>query len=192
MIPTPGAFARSGLLLLVAVVLQISVVTQTSFFGGHADLIPLYVGAVALYAGSLSGAAAGFAAGLLLDLALGHTVGTSSLVLTAVGYGCGRFREVRDPANTLIPIPVAAVATLAYLAGLGFVSFMLEFGADVSPVVLRHSLMTVVLSALVALPVFALVRRVLRPVLIVDPLARPAGGRTRETGPIGLRGLGRI
>ena len=42
----------------------------------------------------------------------------------------------------------------------------------------------------IALPVFALCRRLLRPVLAVDPLAALARRRPhREAGPLGLRGL---
>ena len=44
--------------------------------------------------------------GFLLDLAAGQTMGASSLVLTAVGYGVGRYRELRDPAHGLLPIAV--------------------------------------------------------------------------------------
>ncbi len=189
---TPGAAARLGGLVLVVVLLQVSAFASLPLFGGQIDLIPLLVAAVGLVAGSSAGAIAGFTTGLAVDLALGLNVGASSLVLSAVGYGSGRFRELRDPANSLIPIPVAAVATLAYLLGLGFVSFMLDFGASVSWLVLRHAIVSVALNALVELPVFALVRRALRPVLIVDPLSRPARARTRQAGPLGLRGLGRI
>lgn len=189
---TPGAAVRLGLLILLVVLVQASGLASLPLFGGHIDLIPLLVAAVGLLGGSSTGAVAGFATGLVVDLALGLNVGASSLVLTAVGYGTGRFREVRDPANSLVPIPVAAVATLGYLLGLGFVSFMLDFGAGLSPLILRDAIATMVLNALVALPVFAVIRRMLRPVLVIDPLARPARARMRDTGPIGLRGLGRI
>ena len=64
----------------------------------HANGKFLLVGAVALYAGSIPGAAVGFSAGLLLDLAVGGDLGSSSLVLTSIGYAIGRYREVRDPA----------------------------------------------------------------------------------------------
>ena len=50
----------------------------------------------------------GFAAGFLLDLMSGATMGVSSLVLTAVGYAVGRFREVRDPSHGLLPMAVGA------------------------------------------------------------------------------------
>ena len=93
--------------------LQLAGLGPMLFFGATPDLIPLVVAAVAIYAGSLSGAAMGFGTGFLLDLAVGGTMGVSSLVLTAVGYGVGRYREVRDPAHGLMPIAVGALATRA-------------------------------------------------------------------------------
>jgi hypothetical protein len=51
-------------------------------------------------------------------------------------------------------------------------------------------LVTVLLNTLLALPVFIGCRKLLRPVLAVDPLGRSARRRPPpETGPIGLRGL---
>jgi rod shape-determining protein MreD len=187
-IPGPGAVVRVGLLVLGAVVLQISGVAEIDILGGSADLVPLMVAAAALYAGSVSGAVCGFATGLVLDLAIAGDLGASSLVLTGVGYGVGRFREVRDPGHGLIPIPVAAGATAAYAVGVAVVSFMLAVDAEVSVLVFRDMLVVVLLNSLIALPLFALVRRVLRPVLAVDPLVHRRR-RGRPAGPIGLRGL---
>jgi len=188
--PTAGAFLRVALIVLVAVILQLSGLGPHRIFGAQPDLVPLVVAAVAIYAGSVAGAATGFGAGFLLDLAVGGTMGISSLVLTAVGYGVGRYREVRDPAHGLMPIPVGALATLGWVTAFAAVSFMLDVGASVSPLVFRDMLLTTALNALIALPVFALCRRVLRPALLVDPLdVRRRRRPPRETGPIGLRGL---
>ena len=189
MIATPGAFLRVGAILLLAVVLQISGFAQMRVLGSAANLIPLAVAGVAFFGGSVPGAASGFAAGLLLDLALGHTAGTSSLVLTAVGYGAGRYREVKDPAHGLAPMAFGLAATAAYLLALGAVTFMLGVEASVSLLVLRDILVTVLLNGLLALPVFWVLRRALRGALVSDPLARGRRQRTREAGPIGLRGL---
>jgi cell shape-determining protein MreD len=149
------------------------------------------VGAVALWGGSIAGAAVGFSCGLLLDLTLGQDVGASSLVLTAVGYWVGRYGEVNEPAHGLLPLPVAASATAGYLIGTTIVSLMLAFDASLSVLAFRDMFLTVFLNTLVALPVFALIRRILRPVLTRDPLDRRRK-RTApiESGPIGLRGLG--
>jgi rod shape-determining protein MreD len=188
---TPGAFARCGAIALVAVILQISGLGSGRVFGAYVDLVPLVVAAVAIYAGSIPGAAMGFATGLLLDLLVGQTMGASSLVLTAVGYGAGRYREVRDPAHGLMAIPIGAVATLAWVIAYAAVSFMLDVGATVSWLVVREMVATTLIGAILALPVFAICRRVLRPVLLVDPLdLRRRRKAPIEAGPIGLRGLG--
>jgi len=190
MIFTPQAFARAGGIALLAVILQISGFGPMRLLGGHPDLVPLAVAGVAIYAGSVAGAATGFATGFLLDLAVGGIMGVSSLVLTAVGYGVGRYREVRDPAHGLMPIPVGAAATLGYMATFAAVSFMLAVGSSVSPLVVREALVTTILNALLALPVFALCRKALRPVLLVDPVdVRRRRRGPREAGPLGLRGL---
>ncbi len=190
MILSPGAFARVGLLLLLAVVLQLSAFSQIGILGGHVDLVVLAVAAVAYYGGSVSGSAAGFTAGFLLDLLTGATMGASSLVLTAVGYGVGRFREVRDPSHGLLPLAVGAAATGGFMVAFAAVSFMLDVGASVSPLVIRDAIVTVLLNVLLALPVFTGSRKLLRPALKVDPLEVGRRRRPpRETGPLGLRGL---
>jgi rod shape-determining protein MreD len=189
-IVTPGAVARTALLLLAAVILQLSFFSQIGFFGGHFDLVVLVVAAVAYYAGAVPGCAIGFCAGFLLDLASGATMGVSSLILTAVGYGVGRFREIRDPSHGLLPLLVGALATAAFVLAFAAVSFMLEVGATVSVLVIREMVVSVLLNALLALPVFVLVRKLLRPVLAVDPLELRRRRRgPREAGPLGLRGL---
>lgn len=190
MILTPGTVLRVGLLVLLVVLLQVSALSQIRVFGASADLVPLAVAAIGLFGGSVPGAAAGFATGLLLDLSLGVNLGASSLVLTGVGYGAGRFRETRDPAHGLVAIPVGAAATAAYLLGIGLVNFMLEIGAEVSPLVFRDILVTTLVNAVIAVAVFAIARRVLQPALIGDALSpRGRRARTTDSGPIGLRGL---
>jgi rod shape-determining protein MreD len=187
---SPGAVIRVGVLLLLAVVLQLSGLSQLGILGGHIDLVVLVVAAIAFYGGSVSGCAAGFSAGFLVDLLSGATMGVSSLVLTAVGYGVGRFREVRDPSHGLLPLAVAAVATGGFMVAFAAVSFMLDVGASVSPLVIRDAIVTTLLNVLLALPVFTGVRKLLRPVLKVDPLAvRRRRRPPRETGPLGLMGL---
>jgi rod shape-determining protein MreD len=190
MILSVGAFVRTGALLLLAVILQVSAFSQLTVFGGHADLIVLTVAAIAYYAGSVTGCAAGFSAGLLVDLLTGATMGASSLVLTAVGYGVGRFREVRDPSHGLMPLVVGTLATAAWVVAFAAVSLMLDIGARVSPLAIRDMVLTVLLNALLALPIFTGCRRLLRPSLAVDPLELRRRRRPpREAGPLGLRGL---
>jgi rod shape-determining protein MreD len=186
---TANTAIRIGLLVLLGVVSQISGFAQVNVLGASPDVTPLVVAAVALWGGSVPGAVTGFCVGLLLDLALGQNVGSSSLVLSAVGYAVGRFGELRDPAHGLIAIPVAAAATAGYLVAFATVSFMLELEASVSALVLRNALVTLVLNVLIAVPVFGLIRRVVRPVLLTEPGTRRRRAEPTATGPLGLRGL---
>lgn len=187
---TPGAFIRAAILLIVCVVLQVSAVGQIGVLGSSANLVPLVVAAVALYGGSITGAAFGFAMGILLDLATGQAMGVSSLVLTAMGYAVGRFRELRDPAHGLIAIPVGTAATLGFVATFAAVSFMLDIGAKISPLIFRDMLVTTLVNGVIAIPVFAICRKLIRPSLVVDPFeSRRRRRPPTETGPIGLRGL---
>jgi len=188
---TPGAIVRLVLIVVFTVVIQAAGVQGITVFGGTIDLVPLVVGAVALWGGSIAGAAVGFACGLLVDLTLGQNVGSSSLVLTAVGYFVGRYGELNEPAHGLLPIPVAAAATAVYLLGTTIVSLMLAFDASLSVFAFRDMFLTLLLNTIVALPVFALIRRILRPVLARDPYdRRRKRANAIESGPIGLRGLG--
>jgi hypothetical protein len=126
----------------------------------------------------------------LLDLDIGRQLGAGSLVLVGVGYAVGRFRELRDPGHGLIPVPIGAAATFGYLLGSAMVALMLEVTAPLSLVLVRDALVTVVLGALLSVPVFWVVRRVLRSALVADPFERrrrPAD--PAPTGPLGLRGL---
>jgi hypothetical protein len=60
----------------------------------------------------------------------------------------------------------------------------------VSPLVIRDMIVTILRNALLALPVFAGVRKLLGPSLAVDPLElRKRRRPPREAGPLGLRGL---
>jgi rod shape-determining protein MreD len=184
---TPGTIVRVGVLVVLTVILQTAGVATVHVLGSGFDLVPLLIGAIGLLAGSVPAALAGFSCGLLLDLVTGQPLGASSLVLTAVGYAVGRYREVRDPSHGLLPIPVGAAATAGYVLGFAALSLMMQVRGTVSPSVIRQMLITILLNALLALLFFPLIRRFLRPVLIdVRELRR---ARTVTTGPLGLRGL---
>jgi rod shape-determining protein MreD len=165
-------WVRLALLGLVVVLIQIAGVSQVTFAGVSADLSPLVVVSVGLLCGSIAGAVSGFWIGLLVDLALVQTLGVSSLVLLAVGYWAGRFRELRDPAHSLTPLVAGAAGTAAFQVGFAIVQFLLGVDAPVSWLLLRDILITVAVNALLAMPVHALVRRALQPYLPADPRRR--------------------
>jgi rod shape-determining protein MreD len=163
---------RLAVLGLLGVVVQVTAVSQVEVFGVPADLAPLLTMAVGLLLGSTTGAAFGFAVGLLYDTAQLQTLGVTSLLLVSVGYGAGRLRELRDPAHGLTPMAVGAAA--AAFVSLGYVLLQFLLGVDVpfSLLLIRDVLMSTILATLLAVPVHAVVRRALLPFLPDDPRRR--------------------
>jgi rod shape-determining protein MreD len=164
--------ARLAALGVLGVILQTAAISQITVFGAPIDLFPLVVAAVGLLIGSLGGACFGFGAGLFIDIALLQTVGVTSLIYVAVGYGAGRLRELRDPAHGLTPMAVGAAATLVATAGFAILTFLLGVDAPVSLLLVRQILVTVVVNTLLAIPVYALIRRMMLPFLPDDPRRR--------------------
>lgn len=167
-----NAVARLAALGLLGGILQLAAVSQVTIFGVPADVSPLLVAAVGLLCGSVAGAVFGFSMGLFLDTALLQTLGVTSLVLTAVGYGAGRLRELRDPAHAMVPVAVGAIATAAFVLGFAVLQFLLGLNAPISLLFVRYAVLVILLNTLLALPVYALVRRLLDPYLPDDPRRR--------------------
>jgi rod shape-determining protein MreD len=167
-----GLILRITALSIVVVFFQIGVVSEVPVFGVSADLSPLLVAFVGLLCGSTVGAATGFAVGLLVDLALVQTLGVTSLTLTLVGYWSGRLRELRDPSHGLVPLALGAAATAAAGIGMALIQFLLGVNAPVSFLLLQQIFIGTLINALLALPVYAIVRRLIRPVLPEDPRRR--------------------
>jgi rod shape-determining protein MreD len=163
---------RLAALALVTVVIQETAVSQISIFGVSADLSPLVVMSVGLLAGSLPGAIMGFATGLLVDTVLVQTLGVTSLLYIAIGYWSGRLRELRDPAHGLVPLAAGAAATAIAGIGMTVIQFLLGVDSPVSLLLLQQIFITVLVNTLIALPVYALVRRIVSPALPDDPRRR--------------------
>jgi rod shape-determining protein MreD len=168
---------RLAAFALVVVFFQIGVVSEVPVFGVNADLSALLVAFVGLLCGSTVGAACGFAVGLLVDLALLQTLGLTSLIFTLIGYGCGRLRDrsaigQHDPQSALTPLALGASATAVWLVGYSLMEFMLGVDAPVSFELLRQIALGIVVNTIVALPMWALTRRVLEGALPEDPRRR--------------------
>lgn len=171
--PASSAFvARLAALGLIAVVLQVSAIAQLTVFGTNADVVPLVVAFVGLLSGSMSAAVFGFAVGLFVDTALVGTLGVNSLVYVAIGYGAGRLRELRDPQSALVPLAVGAAASAAAAFGFALMQFLLGAEAPVSFELIRQLIVATLVSTLLALPVYAGVRRALLPALPDDQRRR--------------------
>jgi rod shape-determining protein MreD len=163
---------RLSLLTFATVVIQQAAISQISVFGVSADVTPLVVMSVGLLTGSMAGALTGFGIGMFVDLVLVQTLGVTSLLYIAIGYWSGRLRESRDPAHGLVPLAVGASATAFAGLGMAVIQFLLGVDAPVSLLLLQQIVITVLVNTLIALPIYALVRRIIQPVLPDDPRRR--------------------
>jgi rod shape-determining protein MreD len=157
---TPSAWLRAVLVVFVAAMLQVVIVSWLVIAGGAPDLLLVTVVALGLLRGSIPGAALGFVGGLVVDVVTLGTLGATSLILTLAGFWAGRYAETTGRDRRLAP--VLAVGTITVLAAaFGYVLYYL---LD-QEVVAQHALVTAlapafVLNVVLALPVHALVRRI--------------------------------
>jgi rod shape-determining protein MreD len=173
---------RIALLIVVAVVLQNSFFSTLSILGAQPDILPVLAVSLGLLGGALVGAVSGFAIGLLVDSALLQTLGVSSLALLAAGYLAGRYREGFEVSSSLVPPLLTGALALLAAATYAAVQLMLGVETPVSLLVLREILVKGLLAVLLAVPIYPLVRRALRPALIEEQVPRTvvaAGSRRR-------------
>jgi rod shape-determining protein MreD len=169
---TTHAGARLAALGFVAVLLQIALVAQIRILGASADLAPLVIAGAGFLTGAVPGAVFGFAVGIFVDLAFAQTIGVSALLYLLIGYGAGRVRELRAPEAPVTPLALGAAATAFAACGYAVVEFLLGISAPISVLLVRDILVTVVLNSLLAVPIYAIVRRWLIPALPDDPRRR--------------------
>ncbi|MEU5717493.1 rod shape-determining protein MreD [Streptomyces sp. NPDC020403] len=112
-------------LVVVALVVQVSVLARLQLPGATPDLLLLVVLGLAFVYGPVSGSLIGFAAGLLADLAppADHAAGRYALVLCVIGYVAGMTRpengQIKSAFAPMAFVVVAAVGSTLLYAGVG-------------------------------------------------------------------------
>src|SRR4051794_15350345 len=115
----------STVLVVVALVVQVSVLARLHLPGAVPDLLLLTVLGLALVYGHVGGALVGFGAGLLADLAppADHAAGRYALVLCVIGYLAGLAKpengRLRSATGPMVVVVAAAIGTTLLYAGVG-------------------------------------------------------------------------
>jgi rod shape-determining protein MreD len=162
---------RAAPLVLVAAVVQVTTISGTRLLGAEPELLLVTIVCLALVAGSIPGAVAGFAGGLLVDVMTLGTLGTSSILLTLAGYWAGRYGETTGRGRPYAP--ALAAFAISLVATIGGVTLHFLLGQPVSA---RDALITALPSALLAAVLALGVIRICRAVL-----AEPQGfDRSRQ------------
>ena len=155
--------AKAAALLFVAAVIQVSLLSAIDVAGAVPDFLLVTLLCVALLRGSIVGASAGFAVGLLVDTATLGTLGVTSLLLTLAGYWIGRYGETTGRDRGHAPYLSVFVVTVLYAIGALLLHYLLGEGGSARAVLVDGLLPSMFFNLLLTAPVYALVRRLLPP-----------------------------
>lgn len=163
------------LVIVTAVLLQVTIVQRLEVGNASPDLVVLVIVAIALLTNSVEGAAVGFTAGLTLGLFAALPLGPHAMIGTLVGYFAGRWGEalVTDE-HPLPPLVAGIVATLFMQVGRPMLDFLVNSTASAAGGLWSDVLIGTITNAVLAIPVYALVRRTMYGLAARAPLT--AGG----------------
>jgi rod shape-determining protein MreD len=157
---------KAAVALFVAALVQLAVLTDYSPFRTPSIVVVTLL-SLALLRGSVFGAVAGFATGLLLDSATLGTLGITSLLLTVAGFWIGRYGETTARDRFHAPYLSVAVVTCLYSFGQLVLQFVL--GEPAPAGLVAHGLpLGLLLNLLLTLPVYSLIRRLFPPLELGD------------------------
>ncbi|KPC58945.1 rod shape-determining protein MreD [Streptomyces chattanoogensis] len=171
-------------LVVVALVIQVSVLARLQLPGAVPDLLLLVVLALALVYGHVGGCLVGFGAGLLADLAppSDHAIGRYALVLCVIGYVAGLTKpdsgHHRSATVPLIVVIGAAIGSTLMYAGVGaLVGDTAARHVGLVGLLLSATLYDLLLAPFIVPLVMAVARRTDN-----DPLAADGSGQSSAGG----------
>ncbi len=146
-----GRMVAIGLVVVIALALQSTVLARLTLLGVIPQLVLVVVVSLAYLDGERVGVVAGFAGGLLQDLLLPQSiVGLTALVYTLIGYGVGYMRQYSLAESVWTPVFVVAIgsaiaessyAVLAVLLGQQWISIA-DTAKVIGLIVLYNTLLT--------------------------------------------------
>ena len=119
---TGRRFALGALTVLLALLLQTTLIARLPLPGSPPDLVLVLVVAYALAEGSASGMVTGFTAGLLADLVSDAELGRLALVYVVVGHLAGLAADETERSTVLpfVVVGLSAAGALVLYAAEGF------------------------------------------------------------------------
>lgn len=174
----------SAALVVVALMLQVTVLARLQLPGAVPDLLLLVVLGLALVYGHTAGALVGFAAGLLADIAppADHAVGRYALVLCLIGYAAGLTKpeggQHRSATVPMLVVASAAIGSTLLYAGVGaLVGDTVARPDGLGGMLLTATLYDLLLAPFVVPLIMSLARRGEK-----DPVGAEPGGGSADGG----------
>jgi rod shape-determining protein MreD len=168
------ALGKVALLVAVAVVLQTMLISRVSVLGVTADLFLILTIVLAMGRGSMAGAAFGFVAGVVADVAYMQPLGIRALVYVLTGYFVGmvvlRLGSLGPWVVFLMSIGASFCSQLAF----GIFQFVLGPRAGFLTIVGLQILPEAVLDGLIAIPLYVLLVRL---GILPEPRKQPVAAK---------------
>lgn len=153
---------RLAVVVLVAVMLQTTLLPGLRPFGYTPDALVLVVLAIALLRGAEAGMVCGFAAGLALELsAQTGALGIWALVLTLVGFVFGDRAEHGAPITPQLLVVYGVAATIAAHVAYALIQYVLDVRPPVGAILGRDVLPATAFAVVLVIPIHLLVRLLL-------------------------------
>lgn len=150
----------AGLMVILSVVIQSTILNRLAFFGARPDLVLIVVIVSGLLKGHPFGTGVGLGAGLLQDILTGQFMGANALTKMCTGYIVGLTEGKFFKENLFIPMIMMAAGTLGN--ELMFWLILYLFGRPLPFWVASTQLIvpTVILNSILAPFVFILMKRI--------------------------------
>jgi rod shape-determining protein MreD len=155
-------FIAAGKLVLffvIAVVLQVLLVSRISIMGVTADLFLILTVVIGISRGSLLGAVFGFFGGVLADIAFYQPLGIHAFIFVLTGYFVGMFVARFGVTTAWAVFLLGGAASFASQFVFGLFQYTMGPRADFLNVIATQMIPEMVLDALVTVPVFMLLVR---------------------------------
>ncbi|MHB0976546.1 MAG: rod shape-determining protein MreD [Candidatus Aquicultorales bacterium] len=165
-------FASMAMLIL-ALLLQASIVPRVAIAGVQPDVVLIVVVLIGFSEGSVNGGLFGFGGGLLQDLLLGgQVVGLSAFSKSVVGFISGLVERTIFVENVLLPMGAILVASVVNEFTYAGFNFILGEQVGLSKLFFDIALPTAVYNALVMPLIYVLYHRLTAPRIDRAPVIR--------------------
>jgi rod shape-determining protein MreD len=151
-----------GVLMLLAVLVQVTWAPSLSLFGAFPNLVLVAVVAITWSRGQRAGLVWACVGGLLLDLTAPGPLGPHALALLAGAYLTGFWVRNVDPAGLVQPVIAAAVCTGVYSAVLVGADDLLNLPVPTPSVAVELAFAAAVYNSVLVLPALLVSRRLRR------------------------------
>jgi rod shape-determining protein MreD len=153
---------KTAVVLLVAVVVQLTVFVDVRVFGVAPELLLLLAVLAGVIAGPERGATVAFAAGLLWDVWLPSPLGLAAIVFAVVAFVAGSAGEGMFHDSRTQLVALAALGSAAGMVGYALLGEVVGERGLVDLELVRVAVIVGIVNGLLALPVAPLMRWALR------------------------------